>query len=196
MVVNKRRAVTAEVKINMAPEGGWINWSEEVEEADPPGWYPRHEAEQKKPPRVRKEVKKEVRIRKETTYPYYMHLGRYLAMKEGKEGGARIEKQLEEKYMAHIMREPGICKSPQWPKFTAFEVEKLEEGALQRLIRGCESGLEIVHVGEGGRTRPCVVMHAMSPHSSHIIIPATTKDQTSQDAGRDQIKGVDKEVNN
>merc|ERR1719209_2214692 len=97
-------------------------------------------------------------------------------------------------YMAQITREPGVCKSPQWSQFKSFEVEKLGEAALQRLIRGCESGLEIVHVGEGGRTRPCVVMHAMSPHSSHIIIPATTKDQTSQDAGRDQIKGVDKEV--
>ena len=196
MVVNKRRAVTAEVKINMAPEGGWINWSEEVEEADPPGWYPRHEAEQKKPPRVRKEVKKEVRIRKETTCPYYMPLGIYLAMKEGKEGGARIEKQMEEKYMAHIMREPGICKSPQWPKFTAFQVEKLEEGALQKLIRGWEGGLEIVDVGKGGKTQLCVVMHAMSPNSCHIITPVTSKEEASQDTGSDQMKGVEKEVNN
>ena len=194
--MNKRRAVTAEVKINMAPEGGWINWSEEVEEADPPGWYPRHEAEQKKPPRVRKEVKKEVRIRKETTCPYYMPLGIYLAMKEGKEGGARIEKQMEEKYMAQIMREPGICKSPQWPKFTAFQVEKLEEGALQRLIRGWESGLEIVDVGKGGKTQLCVVMHAMSPNSCHIVTPVTSKEEASQDTGSDQIKGVEKEVNN
>ena len=196
MVVNKRRAVTAEVKINMAPEGGWINWSEEVEEADPPGWYPRHEAEQKKPPRVRKEVKKEVRIRKETTCPYYMPLGIYLAMKEGKEGGARIEKQLEEKYMAQIMREPGICKSPQWPKFTAFQVEKLEEGALQKLIRGWEGGLEIVDVGKGGKTQLCVVMHAMSPNSCHIITPVTSKEEASQDTGSDQMKGVEKEVKN
>ena len=194
--MNKRRAVTAEVKINMAPEGGWINWSEEVEEADPPGWYPRHEAEQKKPPRVRKEVKKEVRIRKETTCPYYMPLGIYLAMKEGKEGGARIEKQMEEKYMAQIMREPGICKSPQWPKFTAFQVEKLEEGALQKLIRGWEGGLEIVDVGKGGKTQLCVVMHAMSPNSCHIVTPVTSKEEASQDTGSDQMKGVEKEVNN
>ena len=196
MMVREGRAVTAEVKINMAPEGGWINWSEEVEEADPPGWYPRHEAEQKKPPRVRKEVKKEVRIRKETTCPYYMPLGIYLAMKEGKEGGARIEKQLEEKYMAQIMREPGICKSPQWPKFTAFQVEKLEEGALQKLIRGWEGGLEIVDVGKGGKTQLCVVMHAMSPNSCHIITPVTSKEEASQDTGSDQMKGVEKEVNN
>ena len=196
MVVKKRGAVTAEVKINMAPEGGWINWSEEVEEADPPGWYPRHEAEQKKPPRVRKEVKKEVRIRKETTHPYYMDLGTYLAMKEGKEGGARIEKQLEEKYMAQIMREPGICKSPQWPKFTAFQVEKLEEGALQKLIRGWEGGLEIVDVGKGGKTQLCVVLHAMSPNSCHIITPVTSKEEASQDTGSDQMKGVEKEVKN
>ena len=196
MVVKKRGAVTAEVKINMAPEGGWINWSEEVEEADPPGWYPRHEAEQKKPPRVRKVVKKEVRIRKETTCPYYMPLGIYLAMKEGKEGGARIEKQLEEKYKAQIMREPGVCRNPDGPKFRAFDVEALGEGALQRLIRGWESGLEIVDVGKGGKTQLCVVMHAMSPSSCYIITPVTTKEEAaSQDTGSDQIKGVDKEVN-
>ena len=113
-----------------------------------------------------------------------------------KEVGVRNEKQLEEMYMAQITREPGVCKSPQWSQFKSFEVEKLGEAALQRLIRGWESGMKVVDVGEGGRTRPCVVMHAMSPHSSHIIIPATTKDQTSQDTGRDQKEGVDKEVNN
>ena len=141
-------------------------------------------------------VKKEVRLKKETTYPYFMPIGSYLAMKEGKEGGARIEKQLEEKYMAQIMREPGICKSPQWPKFTAFQVEKLEEGALQRLIRGWEGGLEIVDVGKGGKTQLCVVMHAMSPNSCHIITPVTSKEEASQDTGSDQMKGVEKEVKN
>ena len=177
-----------DIKVNFADEGGRINWVDEVEKEDPPGWST-YEMKQKKPARVRKEV----RIRKETTYPYYVPVGSYLAMKLGERGA---EKKLEETYMAKIMREPGVCKSPQWSQFKSFEVEKLGEEALQRLIRGWESGLQVVDVVEGGRTRPCVVMHAMSPQSSHIIIPATTKEQTSQDAGRDQIKRVDKEVNN
>ena len=177
-----------DIKINFADEGGRINWVDEVEKEDPPGWST-YEVKQKKPARVRKEV----RIRKETTHPYYVPVGSYLAMKLGERG---TEKKLEETYMAQIMREPGVCKSPQYPKFRNFDVEKLDEGALQRLIRGCESGLEIVHVGERGRTRPCVVMHAMSPHSSYITIPATAKDQPSQDTESGQITGVEKEVNN
>ena len=177
-----------DIKINFADEGGRINWVDEVEKEDPPGWST-YEVKQKKPARVRKEV----RIRKETTHPYYVPVGSYLAMKLGERG---TEKKLEETYMAQIMREPGVCKSPQYPHFRNFDVEKLDEGALQRLIRGCESGLEIVHVGERGRTRPCVVMHAMSPHSSYITIPTTAKDQPSQDTGRSQIKGVEKKVKN
>ena len=94
------------IKINISDGGSWINWCEEVEREDPPGWWSRFEA---KPVERPVRVKKEVRLKKETTYPYFMPIGSYLAMKEGKEGGARIEKQLEEKYMAQIMREPGIC---------------------------------------------------------------------------------------
>ena len=191
MVVKKGRSVTAEVKINLAAEGGRIDWSEEVEREDPPKWWSTYEAKQKQPQGVKKEVKKEVRIRKETTYPYYMPVGSYLAMKLGEKG---TDKRLEAKFMAQIKREPGVCKGPQNPQFRNFDVEKLDDVALQRLIRGCESGLEIVHVGEVGRTQPCVVMHAMGPHSSQIIIPATTKEQTSQDTGRGQFRGVEEEV--
>ena len=181
------------IKINISDGGSWINWCEEVEREDPPGWWSRFEA---KPVERPVRVKKEVRLKKETTYPYFMPIGSYLAMKEGKEGGARIEKQLEEKYKAQIMREPGVCRNPDGPKFRAFDVEALGEGALQRLIRGWESGLEIVDVGKGGKTQLCVVMHAMSPSSCYIITPVTTKEEAaSQDTGSDQIKGVDKEVN-
>ena len=175
-----------DIKINFADEGGRINWVDEVEKEDPPGWST-YVVKQKKPARVRKEV----RLRKETTYPYYVPVGNYLAMKLGEMG---TEKRLEAEFMAQIKREPGVCKGPQNPQFRNFDVAKLGEVALQRLIRGCESGLEIVHVGEGGRTRPCVVMHAMGPHSSQIIIPATTKEQTSQDTGRGQFRGVEEEV--
>ena len=191
-----------EIKIKLADEGCRIDWSEEVEEVDPlgtrvpppSGWST---IEQKKPAeKVKVRVRKEVTLKKETTTPYFVPIGSYLAMKEGKEGGARIEKQLEEKYKAQIMRELGVCRNPDGPKFRAFDVEALGEGALQRLIRGWESGLEIVDVGKGGKTQLCVVMHAMSPSSCYIITPVTTKEEApSQDTGSDQIKGVDKEVN-
>ena len=187
-----------DIGIGLADEGGRINWVDQVEEENPPGWST-YEVKQKKPARVRKEVK-EVRIRKETTYPYYMPVGDYLAMKLGKRGmkevGVRNEKQLEEMYMAQITREPGVCKSPQWSQFKSFEVEKLAEGALQRLIRRWESGPQIVSIGEGDKAQLCVVMLAMSPQSPHIIAPIISKEQASQDTGREQLRGVEEEVRN
>ena len=160
----------------------------------------RREARVRRVERVER-VRREVRIKKETTYPYYVPLGSYLAMRLGEEGmkkllkevGVRTEEQLEEEYMTQIMREPGVCTNPGGPKFQTFDVEKLGEGALQRLIRGWESGLQIVTVGKGRRSRRFVEMLGMGPHSSHII---TTKEQASQDTGRGQTRGVEKEVIN
>ena len=200
----KKKMAGGDIKIKLADEGGRINWVEEVEEEDPlgarvpppSGWSTVEVVKKKPAEKVRERGRKEVTLKKETTTPYFVPIGSYLAMKEGKEGGARIEKQLEEKYKAQIMREPGVCRNPDGPKFRAFDVEALGEGALQRLIRGWESGLEIVDVGKGGKTQLCAVMHAMSPSSCYIITPATTnKEEASQDTGSDQIKGVDKEVN-
>ena len=183
----------AGIKINISEEGSSFNWVEEVEREDPPSWWSRFEAKPVKRP-VRVKVK-EVRLKKETTYPYFVPIGSYLAMKLGKEGGARIEKQLEENYKALIMREPGVCRNPVNPNFRAFDVEKLPEGALQRLIQGWESGLKIVDVGKGGKTQLCAVLHAMSPNSCPVnsvtpVTPVTTKEEASQD------EGVEKEVNN
>ena len=73
-----------DIQIGLEDEGGRINWVDQVEEENPPGWST-YEVKQKKPARVRKEVK-EVRIRKETTYPYYVPVGGYLAMKLGNGG--------------------------------------------------------------------------------------------------------------
>ena len=150
-----------------------------------------------KPTRVRRPVT----IRKETTHPYLFPLGDYLAMKLGEEGmrkllrdeRVRTPKELEKRYLAQVMRQPGIAKNPgpQVKKF--FNVEMLEESALQRLIRGWEHGPEIVSVGEEGNAKVFVKMLAMSP--LHIIHPMTIKEQPSEDTGSAPSKGVDKEVN-
>ena len=208
MVVKKGRVM--EVKVNLAEEGGWINWSEEVEQEDPPSWWSKYEMEQeerqKKPEKVVK-VKKEVKIKKETTYPYYMRLGSYLALQLGEEGmkklqreeGVRTVEKLEERYKKHIMREPGVCNNPSIEASRAFDVEKLGEGALQRLIQKWESGPQIVSIGEGDKAQLCVVMLAMGPNNSsspHIFAPIIKEEQASQDRGRGHSRGVKEEVRN
>ena len=195
--VEENVMAAAGIKINISEEGSSFNWVEEVEREDPSSWWSRFEAKPVKRP-VKVKVK-EVRLKKETTYPYFVPIGSYLAIKLGKESGARIEKQLEENYKALIMREPGVCRNPDNPNFRAFDVEKLPQGALQRLIRGWESGLEIVDVGKGGKTQLCAVLHAMSPNSCPVnsvtpVTPVTTKEEASKDTRSDQIKGVEKEV--
>ena len=194
-----------EVKVNMVEEGGWINWAEEVEQEDPPGWWPKNvmEQKQKKPEKAAK-ARKDVVLKKENTYPYYMRLSSYLAMMLGEEGMEKLQKeegvktleQLEERYKRHIMREPGVCNNPSVEASRAFDVEKLGEAALQRLIRRWESGPEIVSIGEGVKAQLCVVMMAMSPQSPHIITPIISKEQASQDTGRGQLRGVEEEVRN
>ena len=220
MVVKRGEAM--EVKINMSEEGGSINWVDDLDEEIPP-WenvnmeiphWDAWEGKQVKPVeravRVEKvvEIKKALRvkrvvtIKKETTHPYLMPLGSYLAMVLGKEGmmkllkeeGVRTEKKLEEKYLRQIMREPGPCKNP-GEEFQTFDVTKLGEGALQRLIRGWESGPQIVSVSDGGKAQVFVRMLAMSPCSNHIITPITTKEQPKQDTVEGQLKGVKEKVN-
>ena len=82
------------------------------------------------------------------------------------EESARNEEQLEEKLMARIQREPGVCRNPEGEKFRAkdFDVEKLGEGDLKTLIRGWESGLEIVKVENGGKARHFVVLLSLGPN--------------------------------
>ena len=212
-----------EVKINMAEEGGSINWVDDLDEEIPP-WenvdmeiphWDAWEGKQVKPVeravRVEKvvEIKKALRvkrvvtIKKETTHPYLMPLGSYLAMMLGEEGmrkllkeeGVRTEKKLEEKYMRQIMREPGPCENP-GEEFQTFDVTKLGEGALQRLIRGWESGPQIVSVSDGGKAQVFVRMLAMSSCSTRIITPIIKEEQASQDTGRGHSRGVKEEVRN
>ena len=217
-----KRGEAMEVKINMAEEGGSINWVDDVDEEIPPwekvdmeiphwdAWDGKQVKPVERAARVKKvvEIKKALRvkrvvtIKKETTHPYLMPLGSYLAMMLGEEGmrkllkeeGVKTEKKLEEKYMRQIMREPGPCKNP-GEEFQTFDVTKLGEGALQRLIRGWESGPQIVSVSDSGKAQVFVRMLAMSPCSPHIITPITTEEQPKQDTGEAQLKGVEKEVN-
>ena len=221
MVVKRGEAM--EVKINMAEGGGSINWVDDVDEEIPPwekvdmeiphwdAWDGKQAKPVERAARVKKvvEIKKALRvkrvvtIKKETTHPYLMPLGSYLAMMLGEEGmrkllkeeGVRTEKKLEEKYMRQTMREPGPCKNP-GEEFQTFDVTKLGEGALQRLIRGWESGPQIVSVSDGGKAQVFVRMLAMSPCSTRIITPIIKEEQASQDTGRGHSRGVKEEVRN
>ena len=67
--------------------------------------------------------KREVHIRKETTHPYEVRVGAYLALKEGEEGMKRLQKdgkktrqqleqELENRYMKGVLGKPGVCKNP------------------------------------------------------------------------------------
>ena len=175
-----------------------VNWADEVEMQNP-----FKEVVRKKS--AKNVVRRKVTIKKETSYPGLMRLGSYLAMREGKEGMKKlqrdgvkteeqVEEQLEEKYLEEMMKQPGVCKNPEGEKFQTFDVEALGEGALQRLICGWESGPKIVSVKEGGKTLPYVSLLAMGPHSPYIIGQDVSKEQSKQDTGSDLFRGVEKEV--
>ena len=201
------------IEVTFADKDASIKWADEMDEILPPwedptvkpSWASFEQQQVKKQRPAEKPARKPVPIydiRKETTHPYLFPLGDYLAMKLGEEGmrkllrdeRVRTPEELEKRYMAHVNREPGIAKNPGPQVKTFFNVEMLDEGALHRLIRGWESGLEIVSVGEGDKARVFVKMLAMSPHSPHIIHPITIKEQPSQDTGSVPSKGADKEV--
>ena len=143
-----------------------------------------------------------VSIKKDQTYPYLVPICTYLAMKLGEEGmeklmkeeQAKTEEKLEEKYMARIMREPGLCKNPTYREYQLFDVTKLGEGALQRQIPGWESGEHIVSVGDGGEAQWFVTLLAMGPCSPLISTsPIAIKEQ---DKERGPFRGVEEEVHN
>ena len=222
MKVSQKKMAVGEIKITLGEAGGSINWVDDLDEEIPPWenvdkeiphwdtWDVKQVTPVERAVKVKKvvktkkalRVKREVTIKKETTYPHLMPLGSYLAMRLGEEGmrkllkeeGVRTEKQLEERFMRHIMREPGPCKNP-GEGFETFDVTKLGEGAVQRLIRGWESGPQIVSVSDGGKAQVFVKMLAMSPSSPHIITPFTIKEQPKQDTEEGRLKGVEKEVN-
>ena len=164
-----------EVNLDSRGEGGaWINWAEEVEEMDPIGWYEYQEVERKpakaavkRKPAVKK---RQFKIKKETTHPYQMRLGTYLALREGEEGmrrlrkeGIRTEQQLEDRYMKGVLGKPGVCKNSDVDQ--KFDIDKLGEEAVKKLIRGCRSGpmIESRFYPGTGKTEYYVVLLAMSP---------------------------------
>ena len=143
-----------------------------------------------------------VSIKKDQTYPYLVPICTYLAMKLGEKGmeklmkeeKANTEQELEQKYMARIMREPGLCNNPTFKEYQRFDVTKLGEGALQRQIRGWESGEHIVSVGDGGKARWFVTLLAMGPCNPLITTISAMKEKAKQDTGRGPFRGVEEEV--
>ena len=202
----------------------WFEEGKELGEVGPswdgegkaPGWDDDHywsrlevSKEERKVVRERKEVKvrKEVRVRKEVTnktYPHLMPICSYMAMKlreEGykkllKEENARTEEQLEEKLMARIKRELGVCRNPEDEKFRSpdFDVEKMDEDALKKQIRGWERGLKIVEVDNGGKARHFVVLHALGPNYFDSQQPRVRKEESKESTGEGQLRGVEQEV--
>ena len=205
-----------------------FDWFEEVEEwgefgpswdgeGKTPGWDDDHYwgrlvvRKERKVVRERKEVwvRKEVRVRKEVTnktYPHLMPLCSYMAMKLGEEGykkllkeeNSRTEEQLEEKLMARIKRELGVCRNPEDEKFRSpdFDVEKMDEDALKKQIRGWERGLKIVEVDNGGKTRHFVVIHALGPNYFDSLQPLVKREEAPVSTGEGQLRGFEQEVIN
>ena len=181
-----------------------------------PGWDDPHywsrlevSKEERKVVRERKEVKvrKEVRVRKEVTnktYPHLMPLCSYMAMKLGEEGykkllkeeNSRTEEQLEEKLMARIKRELGVCRNPEDEKFRSpdFDVEKMDEDDLKMQIRGWERGLKIVEVNNGGKAQHFVVLHALGPNYFDSQQPRVRKEESKESTAEGQLRGVEQEV--
>ena len=176
------------IPVNMNPrgeEGGWINWAEEVEETDPIGWYEYQEVEKK--PAKAAVKKREVNIKKETTHPYQMRLGSYLALREGEEGMRRLrkkgittEQQLEERYMEGILGKLGVCKNPVYDQ--KFDIEKLGEEAVKKLIRDWRSGekIESHFFPSTGKTEYYIVLLAMSP-VQEVQKKRTEKEESQRD---------------
>ena len=67
--------------------------------------------------------------------------------------------------MKQILRKPGICQNPSGNEFRKFDVEKLDEEAVEKLIRGCASGPMIRSRlnPASGSLEHFVVLLAMSP---------------------------------
>ena len=120
--------------------------------------------------------KREVHIRKETTHPYEVRVGAYLALKEGEEGMRRLQKdgkttrqqleqELENRYMKGVLGKPGVCKNPGAMSVKKFDVEKLDEEALEKKIRDFSSGPLIKSRDNpgNGKTEYYFVLLAMSP---------------------------------
>ena len=166
----------AGIEIHIEADGGSFNWVEDVEVERPPWtWYKDKvvEKESGKAGVKKKRVKRarDAPLTSTPSYPHEMRVGTYLAMREGPEGMRKLkmkgvtEQKLEEKFMKQILRKPGICQNPESKEFQTFDVEKLEEEAVKKLIRGCASGPKIRsrlnHAS--GSIEHFVVLLALSP---------------------------------
>ena len=176
-----------DIKITLADEGAKIMWADELEEVLPPwemdevvpSWddphWSRCKVKQVKPAARSVRVRKTVHIKKEHTYPHLVPICTYLAMKLGEKGMKKLMKEEQAK--------------------TEQDLEqKLGEGALQRQIRGWESGEQIVSVGVGGKAQWCVTLLAMGPCSPLITPPIAIKQHAKQDKERGPMSGVEEEV--
>ena len=165
----------AGIEINIEEDGGSFNWVEDVEVERPPWtWYKDKVVEKES----EKEVVKKKRVKRARdapltstpSYPHEMRVGTYLAMREGPEGMRKLkmkgvtDQKLEENFMQQILRRPGICQNPA-EGFQKFDVEKLDEEAVKKLISGCASGPMIKSRlnPASGRNEHFVVLLAMSP---------------------------------
>ena len=167
-----------EIRIVKEGEGGSLSWAEDVE-LEYPSWTSfKDENVEKESERagVKKKKKRVKRVRdapvkSAPSYPYEVRVGTYLAMRQGPEGMRKLEKEgvnehkLEEKFMEEILRKPGICQNPGIEESKMFDVEKLDEEAVKKLIRKCASGPKINsrYNPSSGKTEHYMVLLAISP---------------------------------
>ena len=172
----KMRDGGIEIRIVDEGEGGSLNWAEEVE-VEYPSWFKDQIVEKESERAGVKKKKKRVKrgrdapLKSAPSYPYEVRVGTYLAMREGPEGMRKLEKEgvnehkLEEKFMEEILRKPGICQNPGIEESRMFDVEKLDEAAVKKLIRKCASGpmINSRYNPSSGKIEHYMVLLAMSP---------------------------------
>ena len=183
------------VEVKVVEDGGWINWVDEVEEENTEKYFKVVKVERREHLKaaVRKRVKTNRMGKCQTTYPYEMRLGTYLAMKEGEVGmrrlfklGVKTHERLEELYVEQVIsRELGVCANPLNAEFQKFNVEALGEEAVKKLIRSWQSGLktEARKNPENGKTNYYVRLLAMSPGQGDPI--RAEKEEQEQQTGED-----------
>ena len=165
-----------EMRIVDEGEGGSLSWAEEVEVEHPSWtWFKDQivEKESEKTGVKKKRVKtgRDAPLKVTPSYPHEVRVGTYLAMRHGPEEMRKLKKKgvteqkLEDKFMAQILRSPGICQNPGIEESQLFDVEKLDEEAVKNLIRRCASGpmINSRYNPASGKTEHYMVLLAMSP---------------------------------
>ena len=187
----------AGIEIHIEADGGSFNWVEDVEVEHPPWTWYKDKVVEKESGKAGVNKKRVKRVRdapltSTPSYPYEMKVGTYLAMREGPEGMRKLkmkgvtEEKLEEKFMQQILMKPGICQNPSGNEFRKFDVEKLDEDAVNKLIRGCASGPKIKSRlnPASGRTEHFVVLLAMSPGQG-VKMKAENEEGQQSDSDRE-----------